>query len=254
EPKLGLDNITAEKVVLTLELESFVKATDTWNMKEDEKVAFGASRKEAGSNLFKQGRIAMAMERYRKVIDMFNYVDNFKEDSNKEKAKELKKVCELNRAACHLKLKAYVEAKTSCDSVLKDDPNNVKALYRRAQAELGLKNFEECVRDVKKILDKEPQNREARALLKDSAAGQKEEDKKSKGLFGKMCQALGTGPIPEPYKDRRLELNGPKDHEIEEMQGKVDDLQAKSAQLKKEGLAKLMQGVAAETQDETPDE
>ncbi|CAE8715004.1 unnamed protein product, partial [Polarella glacialis] len=149
---------------------------------------------------------------------------------------------------------AYVEAKTSCDSVLKDDPNNVKALYRRAQAELGLKNFEECVRDVKKILDKEPQNREARALLKDSAAGQKEEDKKSKGLFGKMCQALGTGPIPEPYKDRRLELNGPKDHEIEEMQGKVDDLQAKSAQLKKEGLAKLMQGVAAETQDETPDE
>lgn len=43
--------------------------------------------------------------------------------------------------------------------------------------------------DVKKILELEPNNREARALAKNAQAGQKEEDKKSKGLFGKMCKA-----------------------------------------------------------------
>lgn len=64
---------------------------------------------------------------------------------------------------------------------------------------------------VKKALDLEPQNREAKALVKEVQAAQKEEDKKSKGFFGKMCQALGTGQIPEPYVDRRFEIGDEKD-------------------------------------------
>ena len=129
------------------------------------------------------------------------------DDENKVKAQELKKVCKLNRAACQLKLQLFAEAKASCDAVLKDDSHNVKALFRKAQAELGLKMFLECAEDVKKVLDLEPQNKEARALAKEAAKGQKEEDQKSKGVFGKMCSALGTGPIREPYVDRRFDFD-----------------------------------------------
>merc|ERR1711972_637806 len=82
----------------------------------------------------------------------------------------------------------------------KDDKFCVKALYRRAQAELGLKNYLECMTDCKAIVNIDAQNREARALLKEAQVGQKEEDKKSKGLFANMCKALGKGPIPEPGK------------------------------------------------------
>ena len=119
----------------------------------------------------------------------------------------MKKTCKLNIAACQLRLQLFSEAKASCNTVLKEEAQNVKALFRRAQADLELKNFEDCQKDVKKVLDLEPQNKEARALAKDLQMAQKEEDKKSKGVFGKMCQALGTGHIPEPYVDRRFDFD-----------------------------------------------
>merc|ERR1712039_1028856 len=114
--------------------------------------------------------------------------------------KALKQACDANKAACYLKLKDYIEAKTACNAVLKEDTQNVKAIYRRAQAELGLKNFFECIKDCRKVVELDPPNKEARALLKQAQAGQKEEDKKAKGLFANMCKALGKGPIPEPGK------------------------------------------------------
>merc|ERR1712039_978216 len=118
--------------------------------------------------------------------------------------KALKQACDANKAACYLKLKDYVEAKNACNAVLKEDTQNVKAIYRRAQAELGLKNFSDCIKDCRKVVEMDPQNKDARVLLKQAQAGQKEEDKKAKGLFANMCKALGKGPIPEPGKSAPL--------------------------------------------------
>lgn len=207
EPQLGLEALSVPEVVFTLELLNFEKVKDTWDMSEEEKIDFAHARKDVGARLFKEGRYSMAMERYKKIVDLFNYVDSYKEEENKVKAKELKKVCKLNRAACQLKVGLFAEAKASCDTVLKDDSHNVKALFRRAQAQFALKMLLECAQDVKKVLDLEPNNREARALAKEVAKAQKEEDQKSKGVFGKMCQALGTGPIREPYVDRRFDFD-----------------------------------------------
>jgi len=206
EAQLGLKAVAADRVLLTLELVVFEKAKDTWNMSEEEKVEHGTARKENGSELFKAGRLQMALQRYKKVGDMFSYIDNFKEE-NKEKAKDLKKACELNKAAVSLKLKDFAGAKTACEAVLKDDGLNVKATFRRAQAEYGLKNFLECIRDCKKVVELDSKNREARELLKQAQAGQKEEDKKSKGLFANMCKALGKGPVREPYKEKSMDVD-----------------------------------------------
>lgn len=199
EPQLGIQSPTSKCVMLTLVLQEFDKPKDTWSLSEEEKLEFGTARKEVGGNLFKSGRLALALQRYKKIGDMFSYVDNYKEE-NKQQAKDLKKVCELNKAACYLKLQDFTEARTACDAVLKEDKGNVKALYRHAQAELGLKNFPECMQDCKKIVEVDPQNKEARALLKQAQAGQKEVDKQAKGLFASMCKALGKGPIREPGK------------------------------------------------------
>jgi len=201
EVGLGLQNISCDVVVMTVELQEFEKAKDTWDMSEEEKINFGTARKDIGASLFKAGRYPMALQRYKKVSDLFNYIDNFKE--HKEKAAELKKVCELNKAACYLKIQEFSEAKKACEVVLKDEAQNVKALFRRAQAENGLKNFLDCIRDCKKVVELDPQNKDARLLIRQAQASQKEEDKKSKGLFANMCKALGKGPIPEPYKNKR---------------------------------------------------
>jgi len=197
EAQLGFAGLAAERVVLTVMLTEFEKAKETYSMSEEEKIEFGLARKEVGTTLFKSGRFAMALQRFIKVADLFSYVDGLR-DENKAKAKELKKVCELNKAACYLKLLEYVEARQACDTTLKDEKHNIKALYRRAQAEYGLSNFAECMRDCKRVVGIDPQNRDARALLKQAEVGQKEVDKKSKGLFADMCKDLGKGPIPEP--------------------------------------------------------
>jgi len=202
--------------VVTLELNEFEKPKDTWSMSESEKVEFAENRKDVGATLFKGGRVALAYERYKKVSDLFNYIDNFKEEACKDKAKALKKACELNKAACALKLKEYGDAKKACNEVLKGDGENVKGLYRRAQADFNLKNFDDCRRDLKKVLDADPQNKDARALLKETQAAQKEEDKKSKGLFQNMCKALGKGPIPPPGKTKDP-MAGMGDEEDEDM-------------------------------------
>jgi len=203
EAQLGLKDVAADKVVLHMELLEFEKPKETYDMSEDEKVQFGVARKDVGAALFKSGRLSMALQRYKKVGDLFNYIDNFKDEKNKEKAKELKKACELNKAMCYLKLKDFSEAKKSCNAVLKDEVANVKAVYRRAQADYGLKNFQDCIRDCKRVVELDAQNKDARTLLKQAQLGQKEEDKKSKGLFANMCKALGKGPIPEPFVAKR---------------------------------------------------
>jgi len=195
----------SEKVVLTLELQDFDKPKETYDMSEEEKLEFGAARKDVGATLFKAGRLTMALERYKKVVELFNYIDNFKDDGNKQKAKDLKKLSELNKAAVYLKLADFSEAKKACNTVLKDEGQNVKALYRCAQAELGLKNFGDCIHLCKKVVDADAQNKEARVLLKQAQAGQKEEDKQSKGLFANMCKALGKGPIPPPFVAKKEE-------------------------------------------------
>mmetsp|Transcript_9990 Transcript_9990/g.21978 ORF Transcript_9990/g.21978 Transcript_9990/m.21978 type:complete len:572 (-) Transcript_9990:468-2183(-) len=199
DPKLGLQDAKCETIVAVVELQDFETLKETWDMSEDEKLEYGTARKEVGSQLLKNGRLQLALQRYKKVTDLFSYVDNYSEDK-KEKAKALKLACEANKAAVYLKLKNWDEVMKSCNAVLKEDKNHVKCIYRRAQAQLNLKNFADCMSDCKTVIDLDRTNKEALALLKQAQAGQKQEDKKAKGLFQNMCKALGKGPIPEPGK------------------------------------------------------
>jgi len=221
ESKLGLSGASASSpVVITMVLVELEKGQDTWDMKEEEKVEHGLKRKEAGSTLFKQGRIEMALARYKKTVDLFSYTDNFAED-NKAKANAIKLACDLNKAACYLKLKDFEEARSAAEGALKQEKNNVKALYRHAQAEIGLHNYMQAMDGIKKVLAVDVNNKEARILYKEAQAGQKEEDKKSKGLFANMCKALGKGPIPEPGRAAPIGggFGGEDDMDDDDMEG-----------------------------------
>lgn len=57
--------------------------------------------------------------------------------------------CYSNSAACNLRLKNYEDALQCCLKVLKKDPKNVKALYRKAQAQAGGKDFEGALATLK---------------------------------------------------------------------------------------------------------
>merc|ERR1711920_791799 len=103
---------------------------------------------------------------------------------------------------CALKLNQYAEARQACSAVLHHDKQNVKALYRLAQAEYGLENFAEAICILKMTIELDPQNRDARALLKQAQEAQKAVSKKEKGFFTNMAKGLGQGPIPMPGRGK----------------------------------------------------
>ena len=54
-------------------------------MSQEEKLEHGAARKDVGAELFKSKRYRLALQCYKRVADLFGYIDNYKEEN---KAKE----------------------------------------------------------------------------------------------------------------------------------------------------------------------
>merc|ERR1712228_127826 len=122
---------------------------------------------------------------------MFDYIDGWKEEGLKKQAADLRAVCNLNLSAVLLKLEDFADAKSCCKKVPEKDGQNVKALFRLAQAEVGLKEYMSAMAQCKKLLEVESANQDARALYKKASVLQKEEDRKSKGMFMNMSKAFG---------------------------------------------------------------
>eukprot|EP00434_Breviolum_minutum_P001143 symbB.v1.2.001001.t1/scaffold43.1/size391093/30 len=150
--------------------------------------------KEKGSEHFKAGRFRLAQERYARVIQLLpkyrkplgatTNTEVFTEWVEKKTAEELKRTSRLNLAACALKLGLHYAAARHADEVLKEDPKNIKALYRRAQGALGANDFEVALKDCKRILELEPENKDAGLLLRKVKQTEKEQDKAQREQFG----------------------------------------------------------------------
>ncbi|CAA3007348.1 peptidyl-prolyl cis-trans isomerase FKBP62-like [Olea europaea subsp. europaea] len=145
-------------VYYEVEMVSFVKEKESWDMSTPEKIEAAGKKKDEGNALFKTGKYERASKRYEKAVKLIEYDSSFGEDE-KQQAKLLKVTCNLNNAACKLKLKDYKEAVKLCTKVLEIESQNVKALYRRAQAYIHLVDLDLAELDIKKALEIDPDNR-----------------------------------------------------------------------------------------------
>ncbi|KAF9612282.1 hypothetical protein IFM89_038852 [Coptis chinensis] len=118
-----------------VELESFVKERKSWDMNTPEIIEAAGKKKEEGSVAFRAGKYAKASKRYEQVS------------------------CNLNNAACKLKLKDYKQAEKLC----------TKALYRRAQAYIRQADLDLAEIDIKKALEIDPNNRKQQRRLQSSS-------------------------------------------------------------------------------------
>ena len=94
-------------------------------MDVEEKLTTAAACKLKGSQYFKDGKLKMAIEQYRRVTDYLNDLVDFDEEQEK-KADETLLATYLNLAMCHLKLGKSYECIQSADDALGLDPNSVK--------------------------------------------------------------------------------------------------------------------------------
>ncbi|GLT55360.1 hypothetical protein SLA2020_284910 [Shorea laevis] len=171
------------------ELVSFDKEKESWDMNTEEKIEAAIKKKEEGNVLFKAGKYARASKRYEKAVKYIEYDTSFGEEEKKQ-AKAVKVACNLNNAACKLKLKEYKQAEKLCTKVLELESRNVKALYRRGQAYIQLADLDLAEFDIKKALEIDPNNRDVKLEYKTLKEKLKEFNKKQAMFYGNMFAKL----------------------------------------------------------------
>lgn len=191
-----------------VEMISFTKEKESWDMNTQEKIEAAGKKKEEGNAWFKAGKYERASRRYEKAAKFIEYDSSFT-DEEKQQSKVLKISCKLNNAACKLKLKDYKEAEKLCSKVLELDGQNVKALYRRAQAYIQLVDLELAEIDIKRALEIDPDNRDVKLeykILKDKVREyNKKEAQFYSNIFAKMNKLEQTNstvnrPNPNLFK------------------------------------------------------
>ncbi|KAK7339107.1 hypothetical protein VNO77_19751 [Canavalia gladiata] len=176
-------------VYFEVELVSFEKEKESWDMNTQEKLEAAAKKKEEGNVLFKAGKYARASKRYEKAVKYIEYDSSFSEEEKKQ-ARTLKVACNLNNAACKLKLKDYKDAEKLCTKVLDLESTNVKALYRRAQAYMQLTDLDLAEIDIKKALEIDPDNRDVKLEYRTLREKVKENNKREAKFYGNMFKGL----------------------------------------------------------------
>ncbi|KAE8685079.1 Peptidyl-prolyl cis-trans isomerase FKBP65 [Hibiscus syriacus] len=170
---------------------SFVKVItvfrkkESWNLNTQEKIEAAGKKKEEGNVLFKAGKYVRASKRYGKAVKYIEHDSSFGEEEKKQ-AKALKVACNLNNAACKLKLKDYQQAEKLCTKVLELESTNVKALYRRARAYIQLTDLDLAEFDIEKALELDPNNREVKLEYKVLKEKMKDYNKKEAKFYGNM--------------------------------------------------------------------
>jgi tetratricopeptide (TPR) repeat protein len=101
----------------------------------------------------------------------------------------------LNRSQAQLKVDHFEGALNDCQDILKNDPNNIKALYRCVKALYGLENYDEALVQVKKLLEVDPKNADGQRELTSIVTRIKE---KRKGLynFNQMIEEAKKSSTP----------------------------------------------------------
>lgn len=201
-----------EDATLNFEVELFdwkEKVKSPFEMTPEERREYATKMKEGGNAALKLGDFATAVNRYEDGVEYITYDENSDHGGQdhgdhggapcsghgegKSGAAELSdedKILAIallnNCAMARLKKQDFDEAKFDCIKALQYDPKNVKATFRRAQAEFGLGNFTACQEDATKTLELDPSNKEAEALKKNAIVKEKTAKKQEKAMYSKM--------------------------------------------------------------------
>ena len=178
----------------TVTMVDFVKDKESWDLKDGaEKLAYAEAKKAEGNALFSAGKAARAARRYAKALKMVEYDTSFPEESKKA-SKALKVTLHSNAAQCALKAANWRGAEVSAGKALELDAGAAKARFRRAQALMGLGEHFDAERDLKKLLDDDPNHKEATKELVRCKKAQREQNQKDAALFSKMWRAKPAAP------------------------------------------------------------
>jgi len=177
------------------------KKKDKWEMSVDEKVAEATTLKEAGTLLFKEGKFLNAVQKYDEACE---YIEHEKS------AVSLLLTCRLNESQAFINMGDYSTACSKATAVIKLDPNNVKALYRRGLARNHLGLAEEALEDLNRAVSLEPDNKQVKAEIAKAKKIIQDAKKKAKAAYGNMFSKVSMYDDKEAPFVPGLAANNPK--------------------------------------------
>jgi tetratricopeptide (TPR) repeat protein len=205
--------LTQSNIILLLEIELLdIQLPETfkksiWEMNNEEKYKHATTLKDEGNHLFKSNEYNQASVKFQEALSLLqimihsgsllnekfsrqctvkdtcenkeiksskkNNRNNEKDFNSLDKLISLCNICRLNYSACQLKLKNYQTVITNCTEVLKNDPENIKAYFRRGKAysmldsdlELAKKDFYKLKEIYVKHLEEEEEEGKLNTVL-----------------------------------------------------------------------------------------
>lgn len=112
------------------------------------------------------------------------------------------KILRLNLSQALLKLNKFGDVVEQSTKVLKDDPQNLKALYRRGVAYSRSQDFDRAQADFKELLKLDPSNNEAKNELASIGAKLKQFREKEKKVFGSI---FAKGGLYDDVKPQNIQ-------------------------------------------------
>jgi FK506-binding protein 4/5 len=167
-------------VTYEIDLHSFERAKESWQMDAEMKVEQAKIFKEKGTEFFKQNKYELANNKYRKIIEFLEHELSLKGEIEEER-KGLLLAGRLNLAMCLLKQNEWIEARNMCNKVLEERTDVPKAYFRRGEALMQLKDFNLAINDFQTVIELDPDNKAARnkvAYCLQEIKAQKNRDKK----------------------------------------------------------------------------
>ncbi|KAL2906226.1 Peptidyl-prolyl cis-trans isomerase FKBP62, partial [Bienertia sinuspersici] len=122
--------------------------------------------KDEGNSSFKKGDFDGALEKYSLSCVFLSYLA-LQEEEARTSFSQLASSVVLNMAASMLKKKEFNNVGQLCSIILGHHPNNVKALLRRANASMGVGEYELACWDLRVAHEVEPFNQEIVRKLKE---------------------------------------------------------------------------------------
>lgn len=133
--------------------ESYSK--EIWQMSDEEKILILPKFREDGNRYYAECNYDGAICSYTKGLNVIEslMLKERPKDNDWLKLDEMKTPFLLNLAQAKLTQGEYYDCIKFTDEVLKRDPENIKALFRRGKAQAGVWNLEEAKRDFKMCIE-----------------------------------------------------------------------------------------------------
>eukprot|EP01041_Mallomonas_annulata_P006947 gene6947-14102_t len=199
---------------------------DTDPSTDDEKRSIGecifaaSGHKDAGNASFKNSKYSEAKRSYELGITALkNYADKKPPVITESEYNDM--VAALvslhgNKAMVQIKEETWSGAVKSATEVLKLEPDNIKALYRRGLAYSRLLAYEKSKTDLMKTIELDPNNTPAKKELAELTKLQKEQQKKEKAAYSNIFNKTSMYDDKEKEREekkRREELQREKDRD-----------------------------------------